>query len=237
MRERSLKHRTRPEVECVDIPSKPRSGEAMDSMYSAYVPSQQNMNEESTSCDISVVIGTSAMVRDDPSLPSRIASMVQRAYNRRRMSESEALSRIANGDASCYSNRVLHLAFKDGELVGCCSSTIQPPWTLCGVGHWGLLAVEPTRQRSGVASALVRAAEKRLSDASCVAIQIEFHYKHGEAASEHLRQWYEGKLGFRCYNGDSSTFRLCVKRLNGLRCPPACPPACCYCCFCCCCSL
>lgn len=44
--------------------------------------------------------------------------------------------------------QVLHLAFKkdDGTLVGCMSSTFQPPWTERGCGHWGLLAVHPQHQ-------------------------------------------------------------------------------------------
>jgi len=33
--------------------------------------------------------------------------------------------------AACYrgANRVLHLAYRNGKLLGCCSSTLQPPWT------------------------------------------------------------------------------------------------------------
>ena len=40
--------------------------------------------------------------------------------------------------------------------VGACSSTYATPWCERGCGHWGLLAVAPDAQGSGVASALVQ---------------------------------------------------------------------------------
>ena len=86
------------------------------------------------------------------------------------------------GDAGPAANRVLHLAFKAGELVGCASSTFSPGWTPDGCGHWGLLAVDPEHQNSGVATALVIAAERRLATA-CGGIQIEYQYTEGEAFS------------------------------------------------------
>lgn len=126
------------------------------------------------------------------------------------------------------SSQVLHLAFKrdDGELVGCMSSTFQPPWCEQGCGHWGLLAVHPDHQSQGVASALVRAGEKRLATV-CHEIQMEYHYTYGDHDSATLCHWYEGRLGFVCANGNqpfdgvnvpsgpegSGEFRMCRKRI------------------------
>ena len=91
------------------------------------------------------------------------------------------------GDAGPQANRVLHLAFKGDELVGCASSTFSPGWTPDGCGHWGLLAVDPAHQNSGVATALVIAAERRLATISA-AIQIEYQYTEGDSFSQ--RPWY-----------------------------------------------
>merc|ERR1712187_131738 len=95
-------------------------------------------------------------------------------HHNRRISESDVRNRIALGDGGSCANRVLHIAWRCSTPVGCCSSTIQPPWTCCGVGHWGLLAVDPAAQGLGVASALVVAAEERLARAGCYAVQIEY---------------------------------------------------------------
>ena len=116
-------------------------------------------------------------------------------------------------------NRVLHLAFREGQLLGCCSSTLQPPWTpwtgpvmcSCAVGrtcgHWGLLSVHPDAQGTGVASALIAAAERRLLEEGCSAwasevvgaelggaVQIEYEYTSGDPESERLLQWYEARV-------------------------------------------
>lgn len=182
--------------------------------------------------DIRVVIANSRMLAEDDTLVDRIVTMANGAYGRRRMSPGEVNRRISMGDAGRWSNRVLHLAFRDGDLVGCCSSTIQPPFTCFGCGHWGLMAVDPKAQGCGVGSALVAAAEDRLRCAGCLAIQIEYNYSPGDPRSEHLRDWYEGKLGFRYLCGGD--FRLCHKLLcPPTSCPPACPPSCCFCCLCC----
>lgn len=87
------------------------------------------------------------------------------------------------GDAGPQANRVLHLAFKGDELVGCASSTFSPGWTPEGCGHWGLLAVDPSHQNSGVATALVIAAERRLATTSA-GIQIEYQYTEGDSFSQ-----------------------------------------------------
>ena len=137
---------------------------------------------------VSVVVGTSQMARDDRRLVQTITAMVNDSYfeaNRdllgphasggsyRRTSKGDVLNRLAMGDAGPRANRVLHLAFQDAELVGCCSSTFQPPWTHEGCGHWGLLVVKQSAQGTGVATALVAAAEARLAR-SCSRVQIEY---------------------------------------------------------------
>ena len=95
-------------------------------------------------------------------------------------------SGLEMGDAGPQANRVLHLAFKDRELVGCASSTFSPGWTPDGCGHWGLLAVHPDHQKSGVATALVIAAERRLATI-CGGVQIEYQYTEGDDFSRRLR--------------------------------------------------
>lgn len=175
-----------------------------------------------------VVVGTSALAAQDSSLVQRIAALVNDAYGYRRLSDLDVRSRVAMGDSGTCANRVLHLAFSGNELVGCCSSTIQPPFTCCGCGHWGLMAVAPSAQGKGVASALAAAAEQRLAQAGCVLIQIEYEYTGGSEFSERLRQWYEGRLGFRCLTGapDMTTghrqFRVCHKFLRPTGCSHCC---------------
>eukprot|EP00966_Prymnesium_polylepis_P148247 3424522-Prymnesium_polylepis.1 len=93
------------------------------------------------------------------------------------------------GDPGPRANRVLHLAFRGERLVGCCSSTFQPPWTPEGCGHWGLVVVRLEAQGTGVASALVHAAEARLAGC-CARVQIEYEYTKGEEYSERLLEWY-----------------------------------------------
>ena len=114
--------------------------------------------------DVEVVIGTSL----GRATPRQVASLCNEAYGCRRLSEADARSRLAMGDDD-DPNRVLHLAFREGQLLGCCSSTLQPPWTPRGCGHWGLLSVHPEAQGTGVASALIAAAERRLLEEGCSA--------------------------------------------------------------------
>ena len=188
------------------------------------------VTKEAEASPIEVVIGTSAMVQEDPTLPHRIATMVNTAYyaslqallptgvnEYERVSVEEVEERLEMGDAGPRANRVLHLALRAGQLVGCCSSTYQPPWTPDGCGHWGLLVVDPAAQGTGVASAIVASAEARLAGA-CALIQIEYDYTADHPPSEKLRGMYEEKLGFTCSNASSrrrsrgaSEFRRCHK--------------------------
>ena len=70
-----------------------------------------------------------------------LTAMVNRSYGRKRVSEGEMRHRL-----STARNRVLHVAMRDGALVGCCSSTLHTPWSGPGCGHWGLLVVDPPAQ-------------------------------------------------------------------------------------------
>jgi GNAT superfamily N-acetyltransferase len=114
-----------------------------------------------------------------------------------RLSLEDVHERLQMGDAGSRANRVLHLAWRGDTLVGCCSSTFQPPWTPEGCGHWGLLVVDSAAQGTGVASAIIEAAERRLAGA-CARVQIEYEYTPGHAPSERLMELYEKKLGFVC---------------------------------------
>lgn len=169
--------------------------------------------------EIKVIIGTSEHIQEP--LVDQICRIVDEAYSKvgkhKRVDRYDAVDRLEMGDAGPQANRVLHLAFKGDELVGCASSTFSPGWTPEGCGHWGLLAVDPSHQNSGVATALVIAAERRLATISG-AIQIEFQYTEGDAFSQRLRKWYEEKLGFA---GDhyplrpgQTVFRRCRKRIS-----------------------
>ena len=57
-----------------------------------------------------------------------------------RITREEVSTRLEQGDDPT-ANRVLHLAFRAGQIVGCCSSMLRPPWPTPfeNCGHWGLL--------------------------------------------------------------------------------------------------
>ena len=118
-----------------------------------------------------VVVGTTALAREE--FVHEVCGMVNESYGCYRLSPREVVHRLAMGDAGDDANRVLHLAWRSGELVGCCSSTCAVGWAPRGCGHWGLLVVAKRAQRSGVASALVAAAEARLRDEGLGHVQIE----------------------------------------------------------------
>jgi len=169
--------------------------------------------------EILVIIGTSEHIAV-PGLVDRICRIVDAAYSsvgkHKYVDEEDAIDRLEMGDAGPQANRVLHLAFKGEQLVGCASSTFSPGWTPEGCGHWGLLAVDPAHQKSGIATALVLAAERRIATA-CEAVQIEYQHTEGDAFSHRLMEWYEGKLGFsggpRSQRPGTTCFRRCRKRI------------------------
>ena len=144
----------------------------------------------------------------DHEFVATLSQMVNTAYGRPRLGVTEARHRLL----SC-GNRVLHVATRDGRLVGCCSSTLHTPWCEPGCGHWGLLVVDVDAQGTGVATALVAAAEQRLSAAGLRAVQIEYSYSRGDPLSERLLAWYEGSLGFTGPSSRNSGFRIARKKL------------------------
>jgi GNAT superfamily N-acetyltransferase len=154
-----------------------------------------------------VEIGTSALAHDTEFV-AKLSRMVNAAYGRHRLGVTEARHRLL----SC-GNRVLHVATRDGQLVGCCSSTLHTPWCEPTCGHWGLLVVDEAAHGSGVATALVAAAEQRLANAGLRAVQIEYHYNRGDPLSERLLAWYEGSLGFTGPSSRASGFRIARKKL------------------------
>ena len=76
------------------------------------------------------------------------------------------------------------------------------------------MAVRPDVQGTGVATALVAHAERRLAHAGLSKVQIEYSYRRGDASSERLFSWYEGALGFVGPTSRTSGFRMCRKRLE-----------------------
>ena len=170
-------------------------------------------SSSSSSAAVEVRTGSADDVQANAALPTRLSSMINEAYGTSRVDPVEIFERLRL-DGQEWPNRVLHLAYRDGALVGCCSSTVQPGWTEHGVGQWGLLAVEAASRGTGVASALVAAAESRLRAAGCTAIQIEYDYAAGDVYCERLRAWYEGgKLSFVNEEGGEAQFRRVIKRI------------------------
>jgi len=171
-----------------------------------------------------VTVGTSELASE--AFIHEVVTMVNCSYGCRRLNEMDVNRRLAMGDDGEDANRVLHLAWRKGEdgeqkLVGCCSSTKSVGWAPRGCGHWGLLVVDQAAQCSGVASALVAAAESRLCDAGLGYVQIEYDFTCGDPLSERLFRWYEGKLGFKALSGEPPTdvpgeseWRSCRKQLG-----------------------
>lgn len=192
-------------VSAFDAPFQGYNSELSVAVPSADVPITHSGTDPESLCgDLKVVIGTSQMMKEDSTLVSRIAKFSDKC-------EREVRSRLSYGDAgSESSNRVMHVALLNGVAVGWCSSS---PCSWGGDGHWGALSVDPNAQGKGVGSSLVEAAEKRLLDAGCETVQIEYRFTIGDEAKERLFAWYEGKLGF---DGGPrrSGFRVCHKVLS-----------------------
>jgi GNAT superfamily N-acetyltransferase len=153
---------------------------------------------------VEVVIGTSQHAKN-AELVEHVAHMIVEAYEvvggHKQMDAAEFHARLCCGDAGKSARRVLHLAFRDGVVVGCVSSSLTTPWTPTGCGHWGLLVVDTNAQGGGVASALVRAAEARLREGGCTHVQIEYEFGPHLPHTQRLADWYQGKLGFESQTG------------------------------------
>lgn len=159
--------------------------------------------------DVSVVIGSSALAAKMPGLADRLTAIIVGAYEAAgsegpRMLDMQPVSeRLAMGDRrASRSNRVLHVALRGGEAVGCISSSFHTLWTEVGIGHWGLLAVDVAAQGTGVGSALVAAAERRIAE-ECQQVHIEYDFMPGDPHTERLRAWYEAR-GYRRLGGRRS---------------------------------
>eukprot|EP00419_Tripos_fusus_P031031 CAMPEP_0172779438 /NCGR_PEP_ID=MMETSP1074-20121228/202423_1 /TAXON_ID=2916 /ORGANISM="Ceratium fusus, Strain PA161109" /LENGTH=188 /DNA_ID=CAMNT_0013616401 /DNA_START=156 /DNA_END=719 /DNA_ORIENTATION=+ len=87
-----------------------------------------------------VVIGTSEHA-SKPRIVEEILRIVNTAFGHQRLTQPEVMQRLAMGNAGSEANRVLHMAFCGEVLVGCMSSTLQPPWTPRDCGHWQRLAM------------------------------------------------------------------------------------------------
>lgn len=138
----------------------------------------------------------------------RITTLINAAYGHHRVSSGSVRHRLRAGR-----NRVLHVATREGEIVGVCSSTLYVPWAGPGCGHWGLLAVAPEAQGLGVASALVAAAEARIAAAGLQWVGMEYNFHAGEPFSERMLRWYEDSLRYVGPQSRESGFRICRKRL------------------------
>lgn len=175
--------------------------------------------------DVSVVIGSSALAAKMPGLADRLTAIIVGAYEAAgsegpRMLDMQPVSeRLAFGDRrASRSNRVLHVALRGGEAVGCISSSFHTLWTEVGIGHWGLLAVDVAAQGTGVGSALVAAAERRIAE-ECQLVHIEYDFTPGDPHTERLRAWYEARsyrrLGGRRSPGPpGSEFCFCRRPLS-----------------------
>jgi hypothetical protein len=96
---------------------------------------------------VSVEVGGSRQASSD--FAERVAAMVNSAYGYDRISSSEVKQRLAMGDAGLQANRVLHLAWRDGCLVGAyLSSPLRRRGPVSHVPLFGLLSVDLQRQAS-----------------------------------------------------------------------------------------
>jgi GNAT superfamily N-acetyltransferase len=198
-----------------------RVGVAIDGLVQplALKPANVEQVAPSTGSDtVLVLVGTTSLVTEQ--FVYAVSEMVNGAYGRRRLSPREVVQRLAMGDDGEDANRVLHLGWRDGTLVGCCSSTMRVGWAPHGCGHWGLLSVAEEAQGTGVASALVAAAEERLRAAGLGFVQMEYDFEAGDPLSLRLHKWYEGTLGFTALSGrppptepGESEWRSCRKCL------------------------
>ena len=107
---------------------KGRVGVRVDGVLRPMAVKPANLEEVTSGAPITVIIGTSALNSDD--FVSEVSTMVNRAYGRCRLDDDDVIDRLAMGDAGEDANRVLHLAWRSGDVVGCCSSTLAVGWAV-----------------------------------------------------------------------------------------------------------
>lgn len=145
---------------------------------------------------------------------------------RRRLITDDEIQKLKCPTSPPIINRVLFLAVsKDGRIVGTCAATLAAPWCPSGVGSWGLLAVSEPRQ--GIGRALVEHCERYIKLAMLGHVRIEYFNVAGVPSSDALREWYEERLGYVCFQADPTgrsyrgnevrgevSFRHCEKQLH-----------------------
>lgn len=85
------------------------------------------------------------------------------------------------------------MMFEDGELVGCVYTELRGER-----GYFGLLAIDPQRQRSGIGGRLIVAAEEHCRSAGCQFMDLTFVNVRQELPGYYQRFGYveNGKLPF-----------------------------------------
>ncbi len=85
------------------------------------------------------------------------------------------------------------MGFEDGALVGCVYAEVRGER-----GYFGLLAVDPARQRSGVGTILIAAAEEECRSAACRWMDLTFVNVRRELPGYYRRHGYaeNGTLPF-----------------------------------------
>jgi GNAT superfamily N-acetyltransferase len=85
------------------------------------------------------------------------------------------------------------MCFEDGAFVGCIYTEIRGER-----GYFGLLAVDPTRQRSGIGTILIAAAEEQCRSAACHWMDLTFVNVRQELPGYYRRHGYteNGTLPF-----------------------------------------
>ncbi len=85
------------------------------------------------------------------------------------------------------------MLFEDGMLAGCVYAELRRER-----GYFGLLAVDPRRQRSGIGARLIAAAEQHCRSAGCHVMDLTFVNVRQELPAYYRRFGYEesGTLPF-----------------------------------------
>eukprot|EP00747_Dinoflagellata_sp_TGD_P192994 gnl/TRDRNA2_/TRDRNA2_58603_c0_seq1.p1 gnl/TRDRNA2_/TRDRNA2_58603_c0~~gnl/TRDRNA2_/TRDRNA2_58603_c0_seq1.p1 ORF type:complete len:383 (+),score=69.74 gnl/TRDRNA2_/TRDRNA2_58603_c0_seq1:40-1188(+) len=110
------------------------------------------------------------------------------------------------------------LAYKDSELVACCSVTREAMETMSmGIGSLDKFAVKRSHEGTGVGSALMSEAEMLLAEYGCKHVHTTYLYKLEDEYSDRVRNWLEGKLAFKCHGtgplGEGCVFRQAVREI------------------------